>query len=277
MHRAGAEGSLAEQAFLEGWALLASGASPRQAACRLMQRALVDNQFAGLRMDELTSVVGGETAASIIEAALSKSAEGSFEDHPLLGAAPDLPDTAHTPPEFARLLARQPRAGATHPSAGRLFLYPPESHAEHCWGVAVYAVLLAPAFEADIGTVYLAAMGHHLHNAYLPDGGFAGEMLLEPHLSAVMDGFRQRALGEVPDALAEELVHAHGVISGAPSPEAKAFHAADVLDRVLDVGWRAEAAGFTLDIATRTYGLVHEGPHKDYHDKVLSAAAIEPC
>ncbi|MCQ8184662.1 HD domain-containing protein [Parvularcula maris] len=277
MRRAGAQGSLAEQAFLEGWSLLTAGAEPYQAAQLLLRRALLDNQFAGLRREELEEVLDQERAAAIEAAALAKSVEGSFEDHPLLGEAGKPVVTTGDVPAFAALLAEQPRAGATHPTEGRLFLYPPESHAEHCWGVAIYAILLAPSFGADIGTVYLAAMGHHLHNAYLPDGGFAGEMLLEPHLQAVMQGFRKKALAELPVSLADELNEAHDIISASAAPEAMAFHAADVLDRVLDVRWRAQAAGFTLDIATKTYGLVHEGPHKDYHETVLTAAKIDPC
>ena len=61
-------------------------------------------------------------------------------------------------------------------------LEPPEGHGDHCLVVAVLAAVLAPRYGADPARPFLAGMAHHLHNAALPDSGFAGEMLLGEHL-----------------------------------------------------------------------------------------------
>jgi 5'-deoxynucleotidase YfbR-like HD superfamily hydrolase len=274
MRCAGGKGTLAEAAFLRAWSLLAADVNPRLVAAETLRCALIDNQFAGLRGQHLReSGLPDDLGIQLESAAVAKSVEGAFEDHPLLSDRLDREYSGEEPPAFARRLAEQPRAGATHPTEGRLLLTPAESHADHCWGVAVIGVLLAPYFDADPGDVFLAAFGHHLHNAYMPDSGFAGEMLMEPHLNTIIRAFRSKALRELPEALQSEAERVHGLLESM-GPEAQAFHAADVLDRVLDVSWRAEVAGFSLKVATGRYGLVHDGPQKAYHDEVLSLAGI---
>ena len=57
-------------------------------------------------------------------------------------------------------------------------------------------------------------------------------------------------------------------------PEAQAFHAADVLDRVLQVHHHARAAAFTASQALDDLELVHEGPVQAFHDEVLQAGGL---
>ena len=86
----------------------------------------------------------------------------------------EAPDRDHEVPGFVEALCRQPRAGATAPGRPRLIVEPPENHAEHCWAVAVYGALLADDVDADPADAFLLGLAHHLHNAVLPDAGFAG-------------------------------------------------------------------------------------------------------
>ena len=54
------------------------------------------------------------------------------------------------------LLCEQPRAGARRPGRPRLIVGEPESHANHCATVAVYAVLLSLSYGADPAQPYSA-------------------------------------------------------------------------------------------------------------------------
>ena len=60
----------------------------------------------------------------------------------------------------------------------------------------------------------------------------------------------------------------------AGTPEARAFHTADVLDRVLEMKWHARTAGFTLQEALVELELVHEGPLQTFGDDVVAAAGL---
>ncbi|MDF3050741.1 MAG: uncharacterized protein K0R87_2379 [Pseudonocardia sp.] len=108
----------------------------------------------------------------------------------------------------------------------------------------------------------------------LPDAGFAGEMLLGPHLEPAMQRLTERAVSTLPAELADRvrelLVHR----ADAATPVGRAFHAADVLDRVLQCHHHARAAGFTADQALVDLELVHAGPVADYHHAVLAAAGL---
>ncbi|MFC7690171.1 hypothetical protein ACFQY5_11765 [Paeniroseomonas aquatica] len=110
--------------------------------------------------------------------------------------------SAGLPPAFVARLAAQPRAGATCPGRGRLVLEPPEDHAEHCAIVAISGVILAPVWGARVETVFLAALAHHLHNALLPDAGFAGEVLLGEWLQPAMARATTLALDDLSPARA---------------------------------------------------------------------------
>ena len=177
-------------------------------------------------------------------------------------------------PSFARDLARQPRAGVTCPGRARVMLQPEENHADHSYAVAVYGYILAPVFGADPARVWWAGMVHHLHSAGMPDAGFTGEMLLEPHLSRVIDTARALALAELPDTLRARAEAVLGDIAGAETPEARAFHAADVIDRVLEIQYHTRANDLSMHRVLNEYELVHDGPVKGFHDEVLRAVAL---
>ncbi len=153
-------------------------------------------------------------------------------------------------------------------------LEPPENHAEHCLVVAVYGVVLAPRYGADPATVFLAALAHHLHNAGMPDSGFTGEMLLGDHLAAVMAHFVEGALASLDPVLRRRVVDARACLPDAETPEGRAFHAADVVDRVLEIAQHLTAASLTMETVLGEMALVHDGPVKDFHDRVLAEMRI---
>ncbi len=177
-------------------------------------------------------------------------------------------------PHFVQQLAKQPRAGATCPGRARVVVLPAESHADHCAAVAIYSVLVAPGFGADITKPFLAALIHHAHNAYLPDAGFTGEETLGGSLIPVMVNLRERAFDQIPQPLSEHMRRAVEEVAEAGTPEAKAFHAADVLDRVLQMRWFEQATKFTLRLALDDMELVHAGPVQDFHKTVLREAGL---
>ncbi len=117
--------------------------------------------------------------------------------------------TAAVPP-FVPLLAAQPRAGATRPGHPRVMLEPAENHAEHCAVVAVNGVLAAGVFGADPAGPFLTGLAHHLHNAYLPDAGDAGDSLLGEHLRPLMEHLPRPGLAGTPGVPAR---------SGPPMPD----------------------------------------------------------
>ncbi|TFV55996.1 hypothetical protein E4P41_16390, partial [Geodermatophilus sp. DF01-2] len=178
------------------------------------------------------------------------------------------------PPPLAGRLDRQPRAGATAPGRARVVVEPPESHGDHCLTVAVYGVLVAPVFGAEPVAPFLVGLAHHLHNVVLPDAGFAGEVLLGSALPRVMATLEERELAALPAALADRLRAVLTLRADAGAPESQAFHAADVLDRVLQVHHHAQAAAFTAEQALDDLELVHAGPVQAFHLDVLAAAGL---
>ncbi len=303
-----ADGSAAQRAFARSWAALVGGADPARVAAQECAAALAGARLAGvdagvlracgLSPEEAVAVLGravDEVAAplhpatlarahaalpGLVDAAADAAADGApdRDTGPRAGpgAAPDR-DTGPrggAPPAFVGALSRQPRAGATAPNRPRLVVEPPENHAEHCWAVAVYGALLADDLEADPADAFLLGLAHHLHNAVLPDAGFAGEMLLGAHLEPVLERLAERELATLPDALAARVRALLPRRADAATPVGRAFHAADVLDRVLQVHHHARAAGFTADQALVDLELVHAGPVTDYHHAVLAAAGL---
>jgi len=155
-------------------------------------------------------------------------------------------------------------------------LDPQESHADHCYVVGVSAALLAMTAGVDPAAPYLAGLSHHLHNIWLPDGGFAGEELLGEHLQPVMATLTARALESLTPELATEVRAAFTLLPAPDSPAAQAFHAADVLDRVLWMGVYESAATFRLTQAMDDLELVHPGPTQAFLNDVLAAAGVWP-
>jgi 5'-deoxynucleotidase YfbR-like HD superfamily hydrolase len=274
---AGINGTLAARAFRRSWGRLAAGDSPATvalretalavAACRLggIDRTLLIR--AGLSADEATEVL--QSAFDAVADPLDPLLAATLRDH-LSEPEP----AAAEAPAFVHDLERQPRAGATRPGHPRLILEPPESHADHCMIVAVYAVLLGPAYRADPAVPFLAGLAHHFHNAVMPDSGFAGEMLLGRHLEPVMARLTEEIVAMLPDHLARACREARTILPDAETPEAKAFHSADVIDRVLQMDQYARVASFELRHAVEEMELVHAGPLQDFQTGLLRTVGL---
>lgn len=268
--------SLASRLFRAAWGALAAGEPADEVALTTSARALAALRLGGIDA-ELLARLGLEAAAAgaVLGAAFDQVA-GPIEP----GLAARLrARLARAPrpgpvPDFVEALIRQPRAGATCPGKPRLVLEPPELHGDHCLAVAVLGTLLAPRFGAPAGRVFLAGMAHHLHNAVLPDSGFAGETLLGPHLEPVMRRLFAEALSVLPAPLGAETRVALDAIQDASGAAGRAFHAADVIDRVLTLRHFERVAAFTLDQALDEMDLVHAGPVQAFHQAVLRRAGL---
>ena len=277
---AGRTGSLAERLFLRSWARLVAGEDLAQVALSETAHAVASARLAGIDAGVLTD--GGFAAVerlAVLRLGLDAVAEplDSQLMSDLRGAlcADPLPKSGKLPP-FAALLAQQPRAGATRPGFRRVVLEPAENHADHCGLVAVYGVLSSPLYGADPARAFLTGLSHHLHNAYLPDAGDAGDVLLGDKLGPLMDRFRGQAIAELPEALQQPVRDALSVVYSADTPEGKTFQTADVLDRVLEMEWHANSAAFTLSIALEDMDIVHPGPVQAFQREIMSQAGLMP-
>ena len=275
---AGRPGSLMEHTFRRAWAALVSGMPAEQVALRQTAAALAAVRLAGLDRAVLTAHgLSDEEATEAFRRALhdvaAPVASRLFERlEKALDAQADVQESKA--PGFVGRLCAQPRAGATSPGQPRLLLTPTESHGDHCGAVALFSVLLAPRFGADVGTVFLIGIAHHVHNASLPDAGYAGDVLIERHVPALMDGARNRALADLGPELRRQVEEALTHTQHLDTPEAKAFHAADAFDRVLEIKWHARTAAFTLEQATSDLDLVHDGFEQAFQQQVLAEAGI---
>ncbi|MGY1673494.1 hypothetical protein [Geodermatophilus sp. SYSU D00710] len=273
---AGAPGSLAEQAFARAWARLLAGEDVADVAESETAAAVARARLAGIDAAVLTTagLEDGEVlvvlrrafdeVAGPLDAGLRDRLRAALGPQPSPGPAPPL----------AAALNAQPRAGATAPGKPRIVVEPPESHGDHCLTVAVYGALVAPVVGADPVPPFLLGLAHHLHNVVLPDAGFAGEVLLGDALERVTATLEERELAALPAALADRVREVLALRPGAGEPTARAFHAADVLDRVLQVHHHARAAAFTASQALDDLELVHAGPVQAYHLDVLAAAGL---
>ena len=270
---AGQPGTLAERLFIRSWGRLVSGETLEQVALEETARAVAATLLAGIDAEVLRE--GGLDAAErrgVTERAFDTAA-GTVA--PTLAARlratlgseyfPQLPPL----PAFVTLLAAQPRAGATRPGHPRVVLEPAENHAEHCAVVAVNGVLTAGVFGADPAVPFLTGLSHHLHNAHLPDAGDAGDVLLGERLKPLMETFRARSLAELPAPLHAPIRHSLAAVYRADYPEARAFQAADSLDRVLEMEWHARSAAFTLEVALGDMDIIHPGPVQAFQMEVM--------
>lgn len=268
--------SLASRMFRRGWAALLAGQDPADVALRTTADALAATRLGGIDRDVLAIAgVTGAEATSILERSFDQIAgpvDAALCDRLRLRLGqPYHPGPA---PVFAEALIRQPRAGATCPGKPRIVLEPPEGHGDHCLVVAVLAAVLAPLSRADPATAFIAGMAHHLHNAVLPDSGFAGEILLGDHLAPILQRLFARELATLPDTLRATVADALAHIADASTPVGQAFHAADVIDRVLQMRHYDQVARFTVDQALDDMGLVHAGPTQAFHQAVLQDAGL---
>lgn len=272
---AGHRGSIAERLFAGGWARIAAGEDAAEVARNIVYDALAATRLGDL--DAVTLDAAGIPAAEVrgirqraVDEATAQLDQGLRAW--LLDATPSPPHSA--PPPFVARLAAQPRAGATCPGRGRLMLEPPESHADHCALVAICGAVLAPAWGARPGIVFLAGLAHHLHNALLPDAGFTGEEMLGEWLGPAMDRATSLVVAELRPGPRDRVEAARSILPDAGSPEGCAFHAADTLDRVLQVEHHLRAAGTTMDFVLKDMELVHAGPVKPFQDAVLAQMGL---
>lgn len=268
--------SLASRMFRRGWAALSAGQDPADVAMQTTADALAAARLGGIDREVLIFAgVGDPAATTVLERSFDEVA-GPVDGglcrllRPQLGQ-PYRPGPA---PVFAEALIRQPRAGATCPGKPRIVLEPPEGHGDHCLVVAVLAAVLAPRYGADPAAAFLAGMAHHFHNAALPDSGFAGEILLGEDLTPILQRLFARELATLPEPLRGTIAAALAHIPDASTPVGQAFHAADVMDRVLQMRHYDQVARFTVDQALDDMDLVHAGPTQAFHQAVLQDAGL---
>lgn len=272
---ASAAGSLAEQAFARTWSRLLAGEDPEPVTLSETAAAVARARLAGIDAGVLTGAgLSDGEALDVLRRSFDEVAGPVPRAERLRAALVALPP-APAPAPFVAALIRQPRAGATCPGRPRLIVEPPESHGDHCFTTAVYGALLAPVFGADPVAPFLVGVAHHLHNVALPDAGFAGEVLLGEHLERVIGTLEERGLAALPAPLQARLRGVLALRADAGVPEAQAFHAADVLDRVLQVHHHARAAAFHASQALDDLELVHAGPVQAFHEQVLTAAGLQ--
>ncbi|MDF7814086.1 hypothetical protein [Hymenobacter sp. YC55] len=276
---AGQDNSLAEQLFASAWAALVAGENLTTVALQETTRALTGIRLPGYDGALLTSLgLTATESTEVLQQALRDASKTLAPDlsAQLLPLANRAALEVGPLPAFVTRLIQQPRAGATHPGRPRIMLWPPESHADHCALVAVYAVLLSPYFGADPGVSFLTGLAHHLHNAALPDPGYAGDELLGSYLPGLMAQATAQALQQLPKPLQAEVTTALDNTRVLDTPAARAFHAADVLDRVLEMAWHDQSAQFRLPQALGDLNIVHAGFTQQFHQQVLTAAGLLP-
>ena len=284
--------SIASALFVESWKRLLAGEEAERVAIKITTKAVVNILLPGCDAHFVREAgLSQADATEIYQKALRESAQGRIASplyETLSTAIPAIAEeyfsdslgyemgeeTFSAQAWFVDALCRQPRAGATKPGAPRLLLIPPEMHSDHCLTTAVFAVLLSPLFEASVTKPFLAGLSHHLHNAVLPDCGFAGEMLLAPWLGGIMNRARTRALAGLDDRLADTIRTGLATHEAIDIAEGRAASAADVFDRVLDVQWRTRAANVKDEDILAELELVHAGPLKDFQTKLLAESGI---
>lgn len=268
--------SLATRLFRRGWGALLAGLPVAEIAMAITADAVAAARLGGIDRIVLTACGLDKAEATMVLARSFDEVAGPVD--PTLAAALSTHlgtlTTAEAAPAFAEALIRQPRAGATCPGKARIVLEPPENHGDHCLVVAVLATLLAPHYDADPAVAFLSGMAHHLHNATLPDSGFAGEILLGDHLAPILRRLFDQELATLPGPLSGMTRHALDGIADAETPAGRAFHAADVIDRVLQMRHYDRVAAFTVDQALDDMDLVHAGPIQSFHYAVLAEAGL---
>jgi 5'-deoxynucleotidase YfbR-like HD superfamily hydrolase len=269
---------LAANGFRRAWAALVSGEDPATLALRETALALSAVRLGGVDLDVLCRAgLSREQALRVLRRGLDAAADPLDADlrERLNTALAGVPTRVEAPPPaFVERLVRQPRAGPTRANTPRVVLLPAESHADHCYVVAVASVLVSPLFGAGPTEPFLAALSHHFFNVVLPDAGDYGDRLLGEHSAPLMERITEEVLATLPPSLAERVRAARRLLPHAETPEARAFHAADTMDRVLEMDAHARAAAFTLSQAMEDLELIHEGPMQAYENAVLAAAGL---
>lgn len=279
---AGSQDSLAARMFERSWNRINGGEAIRSVAVSTVTEAVIAANLGAIDKDVLRAAdLSDEEIEAVLTRVFDCSAVAFGEkirtelrnEIKKISYAPTAENSQQTA-QFVKALKDQPRSGATKTGAAKRIFDQPENHAEHCLAVAVIGALLAEYFGADFETVFLIGLIHHFHNAYLPDSGFAGEEALGEFLSRIFESFRRKCLTEVPDVHYARIWKSFEIIEVAETPEARAFHAADVFDRVLQMKHHAEANEFTLQYAMEETELVHAGAIQEFHYQVLREARL---
>ncbi len=273
--------SLASRLFRQAWQCLCRGDKPETVALGVTANALAALRLGGIDTAVLRHAGLSEAeTADILRASFDDVADflpadvgAGLRPH-VGGAAAEAPITQEDVPDVVDALIRQPRAGATCPGKPRLMLEPSESHGDHCLAVAVLGVLLCPEYGADVASVFLAGLSHHFHNARLPDSGFAGEVLLGDHLAPILRRLVDESLDTLPSQLAAATREALAQTADAATSQGRAFNAADVIDRLMEVRHFAAVVRFTEAQALDDMQLVHAGPVQEFHYGVMRRTGL---
>ena len=261
-------GSYAEALFARAWSALAGGSHPLAVARDVVDRAATGCRLGAMDRETLAGMglSEAEVAATLHAAREEVGVALAGSDELRLGE----------PPAFVAALNRQPRAGATAPGQPRTILEPAESHGDHCLGVAVLGVLIARATGADEVRVFLAGLAHHLHNARMPDSGFAGEVLLGAALEPTVARLTAAEIAMLSQPVADRVRDALRLVGDGETLDGQAFNAADAIDRVQQVHYHARAAAFTARAALVDLDLVHAGPLQAFQKGLLRDAGLMP-
>ena len=260
------EQSVAGDLFRASWAMLASGAPVADVCAYVTAAAIAGVGLGSLRLTTLASLLPAERHEIAARAYDANCPAGADRFRDALGrAAPMVAE----PPPFVAALLRQPRAGATSPGKPRLTLLPQENHGEHCLGVAVLGAVLASRDGADPARVFLAGLAHHLHNARLPDAGFAGEILLGSSLDPLVRRLTDAELASLAPTLRAYVADALELVGDAETPDGRCFNAADVIDRVVQQHCHERAYRFSARHALEDLEIVHAGPLQRFGQAVL--------
>lgn len=270
--------SVAERLFRRAWSGLEAGIDPLDVCLETVTNALVATRLAGIDGGLLAGMgVGPHERHAVLsrsfdDAVISIDAAVVDKLRRVIGIVRDPVDGAAAP--FVAALIGQPRAGATAPGKPRLALEPAESHGDHCLVVAVLGALIAMHLATDPAPVFLAGLAHHLHNAALPDTGFAGEVMLGKILVPLMRRLVSQELQALAPPLRGQVEDALRPIGSVDTQAGQAFNAADVIDRVLQAHHHGRAAAFTVDQALEDLQLVHAGPLQRFHMDVLAVLEL---
>lgn len=259
-------GSFAEDLFVRAWAALAGGSASADVADATTDRAVVACRIGAMDVERL-KLMGLSDAEVAVTLSAARSEMG-------VSAPAGVSLAGGVAPAFVAELCRQPRAGATASGMPRTILEPAESHGDHCLGVAVLGVLIARVTGADPARAFLAGLAHHLHNAKMPDSGFAGEVLLGAALEPTVARLTEREIATLDLALAASVRDALKLVGDAITAEGRAFNAADTIDRVQQVHFHARLAAFTAHGALVDLDLVHAGPLQSFQKDLLRDAGL---
>ena len=274
---AGKDGTIATRLFRNGWSAWLDGGEAQDIAYRAMAQGLAAARLGDLDWATLAQLgVAEGDRTTILHRGIAEVSDGldaSLVARLETAVERPLPPSGSSR-SFLDALCEQPRAGVTGPGKPRIMLQPEENHAEHSFIVALYAGLLAPTYDADPARAFWHGMIHHLHSAAMPDAGYTGEVLLGDLLDEVIENAREIALAELPPRHAATCRDHLAAIADDASPSARAFHAADVIDRVVEIEQHLKRTSVTMPLVLNDYGLVHDGPVKAFHDRALAEIGL---